>query len=85
MDAVADTLEAADLSDKALFADDIDPALMATRLRRQHPSELVSAALGQARLRHPAPVADQRVEERRAGLVLAPREQRVDLGELSAI
>jgi hypothetical protein len=35
LDAVADTLRAADLSDAAVFADDVDPALMATRLRRQ--------------------------------------------------
>jgi hypothetical protein len=37
LDAVADTLEAADLSDKALFADDVDPMLIASRLRRQLP------------------------------------------------
>ncbi len=35
--AVAETLEAADLSDAAVFADGVDPALMATRLRRQLP------------------------------------------------
>ncbi|MDG4839306.1 NACHT domain-containing protein [Micromonospora sp. WMMD967] len=33
--AVADTLRDADLSDAAVFADHVDPALMATRLRRQ--------------------------------------------------
>ncbi|WP_431892453.1 NACHT domain-containing protein [Micromonospora haikouensis] len=37
LDAVSDTLRAADLSDAAVFADDVDPALMATRLRRQLP------------------------------------------------
>ena len=37
LNAVADTLRDADLSDAAVFADDVDPALMATRLRRQLP------------------------------------------------
>jgi hypothetical protein len=35
LDAVTDTLDAADLSDAALFADDVDAVLIATRLRRQ--------------------------------------------------
>jgi hypothetical protein len=35
LDAVADTLQAADLSDAAVFGDDVDPVLMAARLRRQ--------------------------------------------------
>jgi len=48
LDAVADTLEAADLSDKALFADDVDPALMASRLRRQLPDIPVRAGLSEA-------------------------------------
>ncbi|MFG1603807.1 NACHT domain-containing protein [Actinoplanes sp. NPDC049265] len=37
LNAVADTLDAADLSDAALFADDVDPALIAARLRRELP------------------------------------------------
>ena len=48
LDAVADTLRAADLSDAAVFADDVDPALMATRLRRQLPDVPDRAGLSEA-------------------------------------
>lgn len=48
LDAVADTLRAADLSDAAVFADDVDPALMATRLRRQLPNIPNQAGLNEA-------------------------------------
>lgn len=48
LDAVADTLDAADLSDEALFADDVDPALMAARLRRQLPDIPGRAGLNDA-------------------------------------
>src|SRR5262249_13381301 len=48
LDAVADTLDAADLSDEALFADDVDPALMAARLRRQLPDIPERAGLNDA-------------------------------------
>jgi hypothetical protein len=48
LDAVAATLRAADLSDAAVFADDVDPALMATRLRRQLPDAPGRAGLSDA-------------------------------------
>ncbi|WP_320068410.1 NACHT domain-containing protein [Micromonospora sp. RTGN7] len=48
LDAVADTLRAADLSDAAVFTDDVDPALMATRLRRQLPDVPDRAGLSEA-------------------------------------
>ncbi|MEU8020992.1 NACHT domain-containing protein [Micromonospora haikouensis] len=48
LDAVSDTLRAADLSDAAVFADDVDPALMATRLRRQLPDVPDRAGLSEA-------------------------------------
>ncbi|SDT11363.1 NACHT domain-containing protein [Actinoplanes derwentensis] len=48
LDAVTDTLQAADLSDAAVFADDVDPALMATRLRRQLPDMPALAGLSEA-------------------------------------
>jgi hypothetical protein len=48
LDAVADTLRAADLSDKSLFADNIDPMLIASRLRRQLPDIPVRAGLSEA-------------------------------------
>jgi hypothetical protein len=38
IEAVAETLESADLSDPAVFGDDVDPALMGARLRRQLPA-----------------------------------------------
>ncbi len=48
LNAVADTLRDADLSDAAVFADDVDPALMATRLRRQLPDVPERAGLSEA-------------------------------------
>lgn len=48
LDAVTDTLRAADLSDAAMFADGVDPALMATRLRRQLPNLPGRAGLNEA-------------------------------------
>ncbi|MEU7847668.1 NACHT domain-containing protein [Micromonospora parva] len=48
LNAVADTLRDADLSDAAVFADDVDPALMATRLRRQLPDVPARAGLSEA-------------------------------------
>ncbi|MBM7078343.1 NACHT domain-containing protein [Micromonospora humida] len=48
LDAVTDTLRAADLSDAAVFADDVDPALLATRLRRQLPDVPDRAGLSEA-------------------------------------
>ncbi|RQX09363.1 NACHT domain-containing protein [Micromonospora inaquosa] len=48
LNAVADTLRDADLSDAAVFADDVDPALMATRLRRQLPDIPARAGLSEA-------------------------------------
>ncbi|MEV6802895.1 NACHT domain-containing protein [Micromonospora rifamycinica] len=48
LDAVTDTLQAADLSDAAVFADDVDPALLATRLRRQLPDVPERAGLNEA-------------------------------------
>ncbi|MEV4662976.1 NACHT domain-containing protein [Micromonospora echinofusca] len=48
LNAVADTLRDADLSDAAVFADDVDPALMATRLRRQLPNGSERAGLSEA-------------------------------------
>ena len=47
-DAVADTLGAADLSDEALFADDLDPIAMAARVRRQLPDVPDRAGLSDA-------------------------------------
>lgn len=48
LDAVADTLQAADLSDAAVFTDDVDPALMAARLRRQLSDIPARAGLNEA-------------------------------------
>ena len=48
LNAVADTLDAADLSDEALFAADVDPALLATRLRRELPDVPSRAGLNEA-------------------------------------
>lgn len=48
IDAVAETLRAADLSDAAVFADDVDPTLIATRLRRQLPGIADRAGLNEA-------------------------------------
>ncbi|HEX2419221.1 MAG TPA: NACHT domain-containing protein, partial [Micromonosporaceae bacterium] len=48
LDAVTATLDAADLSDAALFADDLDPVLMAARLRRQLPNIPERAVLNDA-------------------------------------
>ncbi|MFV2084516.1 NACHT domain-containing protein [Micromonospora sp. LOL_021] len=48
LDAVADTFEAADLSDAALFADDLQPAQLSTRLRQQLPSMPERAGLSAA-------------------------------------
>ncbi|MEU5964530.1 NACHT domain-containing protein [Micromonospora parva] len=48
LNAVAATLRDADLSDAAVFADDVDPALMATRLRRQLPDVPARAGLSEA-------------------------------------
>ncbi|WP_410819305.1 NACHT domain-containing protein [Micromonospora sp. 050-3] len=47
LNAVADTLREADLSDAAVFADNVDPALMATRLRRQLPDVPERAGLSE--------------------------------------
>ncbi|MBQ0990702.1 NACHT domain-containing protein [Micromonospora sp. H61] len=46
-DAVADTFSAADLSDEALFADDIDPVRLAARLRQALPTVPEHAGLGE--------------------------------------
>jgi hypothetical protein len=48
LDAVTATLDAADLSDAALFADDVDPVLIAARLRRQLPDIPERAGLNDA-------------------------------------
>ncbi|MFY1694755.1 NACHT domain-containing protein [Solwaraspora sp. WMMA2101] len=48
LDAVADTFDAADLSDAALFADDLQAAQLSTRLRQQLPSMPVRAGLSAA-------------------------------------
>ncbi|GAA4606934.1 hypothetical protein BJY16_006075 [Actinoplanes octamycinicus] len=48
LDAVTDTLRVADLSDAAIFADDVDPILIATRLRRQLPAVPERAGLSDA-------------------------------------
>ncbi|MEU8235036.1 hypothetical protein AB0C12_36045 [Actinoplanes sp. NPDC048967] len=48
LDAVAETLRTADLSDPALLTDDVDPALMASRLRRQLPDVPERAGLNAA-------------------------------------
>jgi hypothetical protein len=49
--AVADTLDAADLSDPALFADNVDPVLIAARLRRELPDAPARAGLSETGIR----------------------------------
>ncbi|MFI5930571.1 NACHT domain-containing protein [Actinoplanes sp. NPDC051494] len=59
LDAVARTLDTADLSDAALFADDVDPVLVAARLRRELPGVPERAGLGEAAVLLYARVLDE--------------------------
>lgn len=47
LDAVADTLEEADLSDEVLFAHDLDPTALHEEIRRNHPLAAQRAGLGE--------------------------------------
>jgi hypothetical protein len=59
LEAVTETMYAADLSDDALFADDVDPALMAARIRRQLPTVPERAGLNEAASRLYGRVLDE--------------------------